>query len=121
VIKYTVQGGDNMSENMYDRIKRLRIEKGWSQDELAEKVGYQGRSTISKVEHGDRDIGESLIQKFADALGVKPSYLISGENEETPAANEDNERAKIFLNLFLKLSPERQDMIINLMKEFSGS
>ena len=39
-----------MSETMYDRIKRLRIEKEMSQEELALKCGYTSRSTINKIE-----------------------------------------------------------------------
>ncbi|MBQ1847285.1 MAG: helix-turn-helix domain-containing protein [Clostridia bacterium] len=64
---------------IYDRIKQLRIEKRMSQDELAAKVGYQGRSAISKVESGARDISQSMIKKYADALGVSPEYLLYGE------------------------------------------
>jgi len=64
---------------IYDRIKQLRILKGMSQDELAARVGYQGRSAISKVESGARDISQSMIKKYADALGVSPEYLLCGE------------------------------------------
>ena len=44
-----------MSETMYDRIKRLRIEKEMSQEELALKCGYTSRSTINKIEKGERN------------------------------------------------------------------
>lgn len=67
---------------IYDRIKHLRLKRGISQYELAEKVGYSGRSAISKVENGERDISQSMIQKYADALGVSPSYLLYGDEAE---------------------------------------
>ena len=108
-----------MTENMYDRIKRLRTERGWSQDALAEKVGYQGRSTISKVEHGDRDIGQSMIQKFADAFGVKPSYLISGEDDETEkklVIRLNDEKELKLVKLMQALSPAQKDMLIAQMQ-----
>lgn len=68
-----------MSETMYDRIKRLRIEKEMSQEELALKCGYTSRSTINKIEKGERNITGDKIQAIAQALGVKPSYLMDGD------------------------------------------
>lgn len=56
-----------MSETMYDRIKRLRIEKEMSQEELALKCGYTSRSTINKIEKGERNITGDKIQAIAQA------------------------------------------------------
>lgn len=68
---------------IYERIKELRLARGMSQFELAQKVGYEGRSAISKVENGGRDISQSMIQKYADALGVTPTYLLYGDDAES--------------------------------------
>lgn len=70
-------------ETMYDRIKRIREEQGISQDDLAKKCGYSSRSTISKIEKGERNITGAKIQEIANALGVKPSYLMDGENNKS--------------------------------------
>lgn len=67
---------------IYERIKALRIKKGMSQADLAKKVGYVGRSAISKVENGDRDISQSMIAKYAEALNVTPAYLLYGNDIE---------------------------------------
>ncbi len=100
---------------IYERIKTLRIAQGLSQYDLAKKVGYEGRSAISKVENGDRDISQSMIQKYADALGVTPTFLLYGE-EETPATKTDDGRAAEFAELFNKLSAEQQELIIASIK-----
>ena len=68
--------------DMYEKIKKLRLSKGLSQDELAEKVGYTHRSSIGKVESGLVDLSQSKIQAFADALGTTTSYLMGWEDEE---------------------------------------
>ena len=52
-----------------------------TQEELAKKMGYKSRSTINKIEKGLRDIGQSQIIDFADALGVSPAYLMGWEDE----------------------------------------
>ncbi len=99
---------------MYDRIKQRRIALKMSQDELARKVGYQSRSAISKVENGDRDISQSMIAKYAEALGVSPSYLLYGE--ETPAEETSGGRIEEFIELFQQLTDEQQAMIISSIK-----
>ncbi len=68
---------------IYERIKELRIQKNMSQQELASLVGYVGRSAISKVENGERDISQSMIVKYASALGVTPTFLLYGEELDT--------------------------------------
>lgn len=67
---------------IYERIKKLRIQLGMSQAELAKKVGYEGRSAISKVEKGERDISQSMIMQYAQALNVSPTYLLYGDDYE---------------------------------------
>ncbi len=71
------------AETMYERIKRLREEQDMSQDDLARKCGYSDRSTISKIEKGERNLPGSKIKIIAEALGVKPSYLMDGENNKS--------------------------------------
>ena len=66
---------------MGDRIGKARLEKGLSQAELAELLGYKSRSSINKIEVEGRDIPRSSIVKFAQVLGVTPSYLMGWEEE----------------------------------------
>ena len=80
---------------IYDRIKELRIKRGLSQLDLALLVGYKGRSAISKVENGERDISQSMIIKYADALKVTPAFLLYGEEfdeqeQNTPVTENSN-------------------------------
>ena len=46
-------------ETMYDRIKKLRNSLGWSQEELAKKVGYADKTSIAKIEAGKVDLPQS--------------------------------------------------------------
>lgn len=74
-----------------DRIRIAREKKGYSQADLAELVGYKSRSSINKIEKEGRDIPRSSIVKFAEVLGVSPSYLIGWEDEEKPKVNDSSE------------------------------
>lgn len=68
--------------NIGERIKRLRIEKDMSQEELAKLVGYTTQAAISKVEKGQRDVTQTMIPKYAKALNTTIEYLIFGEVPE---------------------------------------
>lgn len=99
---------------IYDRIKARRIELGMSQSELARRVGYHGKSVISKVENGERDISQTMVVKYAEVLGVSVTYLLVGEENSDKTV--ENENITEFINLFSQLSDEQQKMLIMQMK-----
>lgn len=51
-----------------DKIKKVRLEHGMSQEEFAKELGYTSKSTVNKIEKGVNDMSqdklELLIQKF---------------------------------------------------------
>lgn len=75
----------------YENIKNRRLMLGWTQQELAQKVGYTSASTIAKIETGVNDITQSKIQKFAEVLGLTISELM-GFSRQTEYLTE-SERA----------------------------
>ena len=69
---------------LYDRIKSRRTELGLTVEELAHKMGYKDKSSISKIENGKADIPQSKIAAFADALRTTPAYLMGWEEQPEP-------------------------------------
>lgn len=67
-----------------DRIRKLREERGLSQETLAAMVGYTNRSSIAKVEKGKVDLSETKLAAFAKALNVTPAFLL-GVDESSPS------------------------------------
>ena len=74
---------------LYDRIKSRRTELGLTVEELAHKMGYKDKSSISKIENGKADIPQSKIAAFADALQTTPAYLMGWEEQPAPAASRE--------------------------------
>lgn len=68
--------------DMGNRIKKRRLALGMSQESLAFSVGYKSRASINKIELGKTDIGQSVIAKIANALGVEPGYLLGVDESE---------------------------------------
>ena len=66
---------------VYERIKSLRVQKGLTQEDVAKALGYNTRSTISRIESGDIDLPQSKLEAFARYLGVSPIFLLFGAPE----------------------------------------
>ena len=63
-----------------ERIKNRRIELNITQDELARRLGYSDKSSISRMENSSK-LTLNKVQLLADALNVSPSYLMGWEDE----------------------------------------
>lgn len=65
-----------MDKGLGLRIKARRIELGMTQAELAKKLGYKTKSSITKIEQGISDITQTQVKQFAEVLGCGVSYLM---------------------------------------------
>lgn len=65
-----------MSSSIGERIRELRLKNSFTMDELAKRVGYNSRASISRVEHGETDLPLSKVKDFAKALGTSSAYLM---------------------------------------------
>ena len=76
-----------------DNIINLRKKNGWSQEELAEKLGVT-RQSISKYEGAQSIPDLDKILKLSEIFGVTTDYLIKDELEEeeyAPSQMQENE------------------------------
>lgn len=122
------------------RIKHRREELGLTQEELAKKVGYASRSSINKIELS-RELPSKKIALMADALDTTPSFLMGWTDNPDPSQvgsiktvesylnepiyevferkgikPEKMEDAYKFIERFLNLPPEKQEVVENLVK-----
>lgn len=100
-----------------EKVTTLRKKKGWSQEELAEKLGIS-RQSVSKWESGASIPDIDKIIMMSRLFGVSTDYLLKDEVEEImPQEAEDAkepsvksvsvEEANLFLNLTRKLAVPR--------------
>ena len=71
-----------------------RMEKGISQQALADMIGTQ-RSNICRVEAGGQNISLDMLLKISSALGKEVSVILSDRKEE-----KENESADYSLRLY---------------------
>ncbi len=98
-----------------NRIKQLRKARKMSQDELAQAVGYQSRSTVGKIELGKMDITQSSVAAIAKALGTTPGYLMGWEDEPAPSA-ESMENLELAKKIG-QMSPDNKKLVIDLINK----
>lgn len=109
------------------RIRARREELGLTQSELAEKMGYSGKSSVSEAEKCGDNITTTKVRKFADALGVSFRYLMGLEDENgdiTPqgqlvdiyADRIKQEKANALYDQYMSLPPEKQAQFDNFLK-----
>ena len=91
---------------MGDRVKALREQKGLTQEQLAEMLGYKSKSSIGHIENG-RDIPRKQIIRLAEILGCTPQYLLGWEDaKSTPTIN----RSALIEEILSMTEAELQDL-----------
>ncbi|MBQ6622112.1 MAG: helix-turn-helix domain-containing protein [Mogibacterium sp.] len=68
---------------LYKNIRERRKALGMSQEELARRAGYSGKSMIARIERGDVDLPQSKILAIAAALYISPSDLMGWDEPAT--------------------------------------
>ena len=70
-----------MDNSIGKRILRRRQELGWTQQDLAEKMGYKSKSSINKIELGITDVNQKKLAKFATVLKMNAGELVVSAHE----------------------------------------
>ena len=102
-------------------ISRIRKDLGWTQEDLAKRMGYKSKSTINKIELGINDIPQSKIVQFAEVLGTTPAELMGWKEEDksdSPSEMNLTEGEKMWLELYHRLSAETRELMIHTMGGF---
>lgn len=94
------------------RIRTSRLAAGLSQDELARRIGYSGRSAVSKLESGIIAPDLILIDKLSSVLDVTRNWLMYGEEGSEPSTYIDVTTEEIIvIEKFGMLNPSMQNRL----------
>ena len=67
----------NVYEKLGSKIQKLRHQKEWSQEELADRATLH-RTYISHIENGKREISLETVCRVAKGFGISPSEILKG-------------------------------------------
>ena len=65
----------DIRKRLGSNLKRLRNEKGWSQEEFADRAGIH-RTYVSDIERAARNPTITIVEKLAKPLSVTASALL---------------------------------------------
>ena len=106
---------------LYENIKKERIKKGLTQQQLADLTGYE-RSMISRIEKGEIDLQQSKIELIAKALNVPTPELVgyhlinNGVQNTATIHNINNSTANINSNNTTHVYREMSDTAQELLR-----
>ena len=98
------------------RIKELRKEQGWSQQQLADLL-FVNQTAVSQWERGATMPEPQTLLRLSSIFDVSTDYLLGRSDEKKPPASEDDERlalanasdeTKLALELLNRLTPENR-------------
>lgn len=84
-----------------ERLKDLRTKRGYSQQDLAKKLGIS-KSTISMLEVGSRQPSKEMMELIADFFNVTLDYLMGKDDVS-----------------FYFFTPEQSDLLVKLSADES--
>lgn len=76
---------EGIGRRIFDRRKELDM----TQEQLAKKLGYKSKSSIARIESGEREFSQKKLVPFARALDVSPAWLLGLIDYETEKKNRE--------------------------------
>ena len=106
-----------------EKVKARREQIGMTQEELAKKMGYKNKSSITKIEKGERDLPQSKIKQIADCLGTSPSYLMGWQRDEPRIDMDMLHKAveMVIKEQAEQIEPDRIDVIAEKLERLSDA
>lgn len=104
-----------MYKSIGERIKLRREALEMSQEELAKRLGYKSRSSITKIEKDGRELPQKKIADIAEVLQTTPSYIMGWEED---VKKKNNLSVEVVLRM--ESDSEFYDLVETLCKLDSG-
>ncbi len=104
-----------------EQLRIIRVSKGLSQEEVAEKTGKLGfsKGRISNIEHGQSNITLSTLEMLMKALDIAPEELF---NFQKLSGVTDIEEKNLMLDIHRSLLRERDldevKYVVRITKDF---
>ena len=81
------------------RVRERRAALGLSQEELADRMGYRSKSSITKLEKGVNDLPQSKLEELAAAQPQPEQTETEEEAEDAPEESENSQTALVMAHV----------------------
>ena len=107
-----------MSDNFGDKIKKIRLEHGMSQEEFAKELGYTSKSTINKIEKGVNDMSQDKLELLFKKYDLEINDLFDklAKDMRTKVISEDRTE-RVELAVLCLIEDDNKILLQNRIKE----
>lgn len=105
------------SETPGERLARLRKERGWTQVELAERLGIT-QTLLSDYERGKLRLNADMIVRVANALETTTDDLLQPRGSQSPLRRKPSLRVQRRVEKIEKLPPHQQNYLLKTIDGF---
>jgi transcriptional regulator with XRE-family HTH domain len=99
------------------RIRKVRRERGWTQDQLANAVGVS-RSAVAQWETGRAGQVTGNLTRIAATLEVGVEYLMYGDDKRAPSEVRQGDELAL-LRLYRECSPEDRQLLLRTARRLA--
>ena len=96
-----------------DRIRKKRIQLGFSQDEVAERID-RAPKYCSDIERGTCGMSTETMLAISECLDMSLDYMMFGEQTDEEASRQENDE-------LARCSKQQRDYAIRLLKLYIAS
>jgi transcriptional regulator with XRE-family HTH domain len=91
----------NNTREIGERVRTLRVQKGYSQEELARRLNLGSRSMVSEYESGKRSLSSEGVIDYATLFDVSADWILfgAGDKEKREYASEVDEMLQAFYSI----------------------
>ena len=105
------------TDTVGDRIRNTRMERGWTQDFLANEVGVS-RSAVAQWETDRAGQVRGNLSRIADALGVSVEYLLHGHASRGPSHASGGDELAL-LRLYRSCEPDDRAFLMRTARKLA--
>lgn len=97
-----------------ERIKARREELGWTQQELAERLGKKSKTSVCRIEKNMEDLTNTRLLAYAKALGIPVADLVRDAEEQMVFNLTDEE--KDLITKFRRIDSVSKKNVVGLVE-----
>lgn len=119
-------------EVINDRIKKIRLQYGLSQEDFGNRIGIKSRAHISALENGARNVTDRIVKDICEEYNICEDWLRFGEGAMQKQSDgtilsllKDQYEADTLdleiIEQYLKLKPEKRQVIKEYILSIASS
>lgn len=108
---------DPSASSIGARIRAARLDRGWTQDDLAAAVGVS-RSAVAQWETDRAGQIRANLTRIAEVLAISVEHLLYGEEKRAPAIAASGDELAL-LRLYRQCGPDDRQMLLRTARRLA--